>query len=67
MQSVQHIGAGLIQGGGEDVQISGQGRTDFHHGMVPLGAPERGSNLPGRTGKSPAGWGTCDASQDPSP
>ena len=46
VQTVQHIGAGLIQGSGEDAQIGGQGRTDFHHRIIPLGAPERGSSLP---------------------
>jgi len=46
MESVQHIGAGLIKGGGKDVQIGGQDRTDFHHRIVLLGAPERGSSLP---------------------
>ena len=46
VQTVQHVGAGLIQGGGEDAQIGGQGRTDLHEGTAPLGAPERGSSLP---------------------
>ena len=65
MQTVHHVGAGLIQGGGEDARIGGQGRTDLHEGTAPLGAPERGSGLPVPTGESACTVG--NARREPGP
>ena len=33
VQTVQYIGAGIVQGGDGDAQIGGQGRTDLHDGF----------------------------------